>query len=476
MGKTLFSPSFTSPVYPLRPATGHGVSQTSVIDFAPLQPSPQALIRLNIIPRDQHCISRKNISDSALKVMSRLRNKGHQAYLVGGAVRDLLLGGQPKDFDVATDATPEDVHALFRNSRIIGRRFRIVHVRFGREIIEVTTFRGHHDNDAAPSTENGGNHSRQSSSGLLLRDNVYGTLEEDAVRRDLTVNALYYDSGKFEVFDHVHGLEDLERRTIRIIGEPAVRFTEDPVRMLRVLRFAAKLDFTIDPDTAHAIPGCAHLLGEIPAARLFDEFLKLFLGGYAAATLDKLIEYKLLQYLFPDTSACLQRDATAQALVRAAMGNTDLRIAQDKPVTPAFILAALLWPVVQKAAQHLQHRGDPPMVAMHSAAQQTIGDAARHISIPRRFSQPMREIWEFQLRLQRRQGRKAAELVDHRRFRAAYDFLLLREQAGEETDNLGEWWTEFQELPMEQRLEQAAAGQGKQGGRRTRTRRNNPEA
>jgi poly(A) polymerase len=390
-------------------------------------------------------------------------------------VRDLLLDGHPKDFDVATDATPEAVHALFRNSRIIGRRFRIVHVRFGREIIEVTTFRGHHDNDAEPGTENGGNHSRQSSSGLLLRDNVYGTLTEDAVRRDLTVNALYYDSGKFEVFDHVHGLEDLKRRTICIIGEPRVRFTEDPVRMLRVLRFAAKLDFGIDPDTAHAIPDCAHLLAEIPAARLFDEFLKLFLAGYASATLDKLIKYKLLQYLFPDTSQCLQRDATALSLVRAAMGNTDLRIAQDKPVTPAFILAALLWPVVQKAAQHLQHRGDPPMVAMHSAAQQTIGGAARHISIPRRFSQPMREIWEFQLRLQRRQGRKAAELVDHRRFRAAYDFLLLREQAGEDTGNLGAWWTEFQELPLEQRLEQASAGKGKQGGHRTRTRRNNPE-
>ena len=429
---------------------------------------------MNVIPRDQHCISRKNISDSALKVMSRLRNKGYQAYLVGGAVRDLLLNGHPKDFDIATDATPEDVNGLFRNSRIIGRRFRIVHVRFGREIIEVTTFRGHHDNDAPPSAEHGGNHSRQSASGLLLRDNVYGTLEEDAVRRDLTVNALYYDSGKFEVFDHVHGLEDLKRRSICIIGDPRVRYTEDPVRMLRVVRFAAKLDFSIEQHTARAIPGCAHLLGEIPAARLFDEFLKLFLAGYAAATLDKLIEYNLLQYLFPDTSACLHRDAAALPLLQAAMGNTDQRIAQGKPVTPAFILAALLWPVASKLAAHKQNHGDPAMVAMHSAAQQTIGDAAKHISIPRRFSQPMREIWEFQLRLQRRQGRKAAELVDHRRFRAAYDFLLLREQAGEDIGDLGDWWTQFQELPLEQRLEQVASGKGNQGGRRTRTRRANP--
>ncbi len=431
---------------------------------------------MKIIPRDQHCISRKNISDGALKVMSRLRGSGHQAYLVGGAVRDLLLGGHPKDFDIATDATPETVHALFRNSRIIGRRFRIVHVRFGREIIEVTTFRGHHDNDAEPTSESGGNHSRQSASGLLLRDNVYGTLEEDAARRDLTVNALYYDSGSFEVFDHVHGLQDLERRSICIIGEPAVRFTEDPVRMLRVLRFAAKLQFGIDPHTARAIPGCAHLLAEIPAARLFDEFLKLFLAGYAAATLEQLLTHDLLRYLFPHSDEQMHRHPTALALVRAAMVSTDQRIAQDKPVTPAFILAALLWPEVQHQAQLLQERGDPPIPAMHSAAQQAIAEAAHNIAIPRRFSQPMREIWEFQLRLQNRRGRKAAELVDHRRFRAAYDFLLLREQAGEDTGDLGSWWTEFQQLPMEQRLQQAALEKGPQGGRRSRGRRASKQA
>ena len=429
---------------------------------------------MKIIPRDQHTISRKNISDGALKVMARLHGSGHQAYLVGGAVRDLLLGGHPKDFDIATDATPETVHALFRNSRIIGRRFRIVHVRFGREIIEVTTFRGHHDNDLEPSSESGGNHSRQSASGLLLRDNVYGTLEEDAVRRDLTVNALYYDSGTFEVFDHVHGLKDLERRSICIIGEPAVRFTEDPVRMLRVLRFAAKLEFKIDTHTARAIPGCAHLLAEIPAARLFDEFLKLFLSGYAAATFDMLIRHKLMLYLFPDSYAEILRHAVAHALVRAAMASTDQRIAQDKPVTPAFILAALLWPVVQREALRLRERGDPPLAAMHSAAQEAVSEAARNIAIPKRFSQPMREIWEFQLRLENRRGRKAAELVEHRRFRAAYDFLLLREQAGEDTGDLGSWWTEFQQLPMEQRLAQAAQEKGPGGGgRRSRRRSSN---
>lgn len=426
---------------------------------------------MKVIPRDQHCISRKNISDSALKVMSRLRSQGHQAYLVGGAVRDLLLGGHPKDFDIATDATPEEVHGLFRNSRIIGRRFRIVHVRFGREIIEVTTFRGHHESGDEASPATGGNHSRQSDKGLLLRDNVYGTLEEDAVRRDLTVNALYYDAGKFEVFDHVHGLQDLQNRQVCVIGEPEVRYREDPVRMLRAVRFAAKLDFDIEKKTANAIPTCAHLLREIPAARLFDEFLKLFLSGYGAATLEQLLKYDLLQYLFDETSHLIHQEPRSLALVRAAMANTDKRIAEDKPVTPAFILAALLWPVASRGASELEGRGDSPMVAIHSAAQQTIAEASTQLSIPRRFSQPMREIWEFQLRLERRQGKKAAELVEHRRFRAAYDFLLLREQAGEETEGLGAWWTEFQTLNMDQRIEQAANAPGGKSGRRRRPRR-----
>ena len=429
---------------------------------------------MKVIPRDQHCISRKHISDSALKVMARLRGQGHQAYLVGGAVRDLLLGGHPKDFDIATDATPEEVHGLFRNSRIIGRRFRIVHVRFGREIIEVTTFRGHHDNGDDQAAPGSGSHARRSASGLLLRDNVYGTLEEDAVRRDLTVNALYYDAGTFEVFDHVHGMEDLQRRSICIIGEPEERFREDPVRMLRVVRFAAKLGFDIDHKTAQAIPKCARLLHEIPAARLFDEFLKLFLSGYGASTLEQLLRHDLLQYLFPETSELLLRDDQALALVRAAMANTDQRIAEDKPVTPAFILAALLWPVASRLAVQLEHGGDPSMVAMHSAAQQTIAEATRRISIPRRFSQPMREIWECQLRLQRRQGKKAAELVEHRRFRAAYDFLLLREQAGEDMGGLGQWWTEFQALNPVERVEQAQPDGERRGRRRPRRRRRKP--
>lgn len=397
--------------------------------------------------------------------MSRLRASDYQAYLVGGAVRDLLLGGHPKDFDVATDATPEQVYALFRNSRIIGRRFRIVHVRFGREIIEVTTFRGHHDNDEA------GKSARQSSSGLLLRDNVFGTLEEDAVRRDLTVNALYYDSKTFAVFDHVNGIEDLERRHIRIIGEPGQRFTEDPVRMLRVMRFAAKLDFSIDNETAAAVPECAHLLTEIPAARLFDEFLKLFLAGNAEATLQLLQRFDLLPYLFPESAPLLARDPVAWQLVEGAMCSTDARVAEDKPVTPAFLLAALLWPVVTDIARGLRDRGEAHLAAVHSAAQQTIAQAGRHLSVPRRFSLPMRDIWELQPRLERHGGRKAAELVQHKRFRAAYDFLLLREAAGEIEAGAGAWWTEFQTLPENQQQQTAQEQPGRTRRKRSRRRR-----
>jgi poly(A) polymerase len=421
---------------------------------------------LNVIPRDQHCISRKNISVSALKVMSRLRDHDFQAFLVGGAVRDLLLGGHPKDFDIATDATPEEVHALFRNSRIIGRRFRIVHVRFGREIIEVTTFRGHHDDG-----DSGGTHARRSSKGLLLRDNVFGSLEEDAWRRDLTVNALYYTTEDFAVLDHVDGLSDLEAGLVRIIGDPEQRYREDPVRMLRVVRFAAKLDFKVEHRTASAIATCAALLREVPPARLFDEFLKLFLAGYAHKTLRLLREYRLLELLFPVTAHPVYREPVATALLDAAMANTDTRIREDKPVTPAFILAAILWPDVKRQADQLRDHGEPPMVAMHNAAQSVISDTVATVAIPRRFSQPMREIWEFQLRLERRQGKKAAELVEHRRFRAAYDFLLLREQAGEDCGGLGQFWTEMQELSPGDRLQETGNREERprrRGGRRRR--------
>ncbi len=393
------------------------------------------------IPRDSHSVSRKFISDNALKVMSRLRSQGYQAYLVGGAVRDLLLGGHPKDFDVATDATPERVHSLFRNSRIIGRRFRIVHVRFGREIIEVTTFRGHHDEEP----DNNSRHAKQSDDGVLLRDNVYGSLEDDALRRDFTVNALYYSSEDFSVFDYADGLGDLDKRQIRMIGDPERRYREDPVRMLRAVRFAAKLDFAIEEETAAPIPELAYMLEAIPAARLFDEMLKLFMNGYAEATFDLLLKYDLLEHLFPATATALEEMEYAENLIRAAMASTDRRIAEEKPVTPAFILAALLWPPTIQLSRQIEGEGLAPMEAMREASQTIIGEQVHLIAIPRRFSTPMREIWEFQLRLLKRKGKGVRGLVAHRRFRAAYDFLLLREESGEDLDGLGAFWTELQE-------------------------------
>jgi len=396
---------------------------------------------LKVIPRDQHCVSRKDISPNALKVMARLREHDHQAYLVGGAVRDLLLRGHPKDFDVATEATPEEVHALFRNSRIIGRRFKIVHVRFGREIIEVTTFRGHHESDGKPGSQG----AKQSHRGLLLRDNVYGTLEEDAVRRDLTVNALYYDSGSFEVFDQVGGLEDLKARQIRVIGDPDKRYREDPVRMLRTVRFAAKLDFAVETGSRKPIQNLGKLLDDIPAARLFDEFGKLFLTGNAQATLKLLREYQMFEHLFPDSARLADGNAFYASLLDAAMANTDDRIRADKPVTPAFILAAILWPALCERREQLERQGEKSFPALHSAGQEVTAQACQRIAIPRRFSMPMREIWEFQPKLKKTEGRRVVELMSQRRFRAAYDFLLLREQAGEDCGGLGEIWTRLQE-------------------------------
>ena len=396
---------------------------------------------MKVIPRDQHDISRRDISPNALKVMARLREHRHQAYLVGGAVRDLLLGGHPKDFDVATDATPEDLRALFRNSRIIGRRFKIVHVRFGREIIEVTTFRGHHDSGGAADSQR----ARRSDRGLLLRDNVYGTLEEDAVRRDLTVNALYYDSGGFAVFDHVGGLGDLKARQIRVIGDAEQRYREDPVRMLRAIRFAAKLDFSIERHSREPITDLARLLGDIPGARLFDEFGKLFLTGKARDTLRLLRGYHLFEHLFPDSERLAAAEPRYERLLDIAMDNTDQRIGLGKPVTPAFILAAILWPAVCERREQLERRGEKPVPALHGAGQEIVAEACQRIAIPRRFSLPMREIWQWQLRLADTRDRHAVELMSQRRFRAAYDFLLLREQAGEDCQGLGAVWSRLQE-------------------------------
>ncbi len=411
--------------------------------FTPIDAATAKLpLAPTIIPRDEHSISRKYISDGALKVMSRLRAAGFQGFLVGGSVRDLLLGKRPKDFDIATDARPEQVRELFRNSRIIGRRFKIVHVRFGPEIIEVTTFRGRHsapdDEDAAPQAQ-----SARSESGMLLRDNVYGSLEEDAERRDFTVNALYYTSENFALYDFANGLADLKSRTIRIIGDAETRYREDPVRMLRAVRFAAKLNFTIEPNTAAPIHRLADSLRDVSPARMFDEILKLLMAGAGADTLALMQEFGLFQTLFPDTAQALEDDPNCEQLLRLALRNTDQRIQQQKPVTPAFLYAALLWPALQRRFNYLQNEGVPESLAIQQAATSVIERQLQTIAIPKRFSLPMREIWEIQWRLPRRSPQRVANLLENPRLRAGYDFLLLREEAGEILDGLGDWWTEF---------------------------------
>lgn len=395
---------------------------------------------LQTVTRDHHRISRKDISPNALKVLYRLQNAGYEGYLVGGCVRDLELGLKPKDFDVATDATPEQVRKLFSNSRLIGRRFKIVHVTFGREIIEVTTFRGR-AGDAGPGEQ------KQSNEGLLLRDNVYGSLEEDAERRDFTVNALYYTPKDFSLRVYGSGLQDLDNRTLRIIGDPHTRYREDPVRMMRALRFAAKLDFDIEPRTSKPIAELAPLLSHVAPARLFDEVIKMLMSGQGLATWRLMREYGLVEPLLPATHAALARnsDRPYNGFIEQALINTDDRINRGRPVTPAFLYAALLWPAVREDAEHRIDMGSPEVPAWQQAMAQVVADQVRSITIPKRFSLPMKDIWELQLRLPKRTPKRAEQTAAHPRFRAGYDFLLVRERSGEQPGNLGRWWTDYQE-------------------------------
>ncbi|WP_101759150.1 polynucleotide adenylyltransferase PcnB [Oceanicoccus sp. KOV_DT_Chl] len=423
----------------------------------------------HIIPRDKHNISRKHISDAALKVMTTLHKAGFAGFLVGGGVRDLLLGQRPKDFDVATDATPEQVRNLFRGARIIGRRFKIVHVRFGREVIEVTTFRGSHQapEENTKGKRPGNQQSARSKDGMLLRDNVFGTVEEDAIRRDFTINALYYSNADFAVYDYTNGVQDLHDRVIRIIGDAATRYREDPVRMLRAVRFAGKLNFDIETDTAAPLKQLASSLADISAARMFDEVLKLFMSGQAVATYELMQQHGLFEPLFPQTQASL-KDPSAHTLIMQALQNTDKRIQQGKPVTPAFIFAALLWPPVKQRQQQLISEGMPAVPAMHQAAQEVASRQQQLTAVPKRFGMPMREIWELQLRLPNRGGRKAEQLFENRRFRAAYDFMILREQAGEDTGDVVQWWTDYQNRSPDQREAMSKAVQNPSGKRRSR--------
>jgi len=400
--------------------------------------SPTRSVSPRMLSRDQHSISRKHINSNALKVLYRLHKGGYQAHLVGGGVRDLLLGRQPKDFDVATDATPEQVRELFRNCRLIGRRFRLAHVVFGRDVVEVATFRADHQD---VDDDDGADVVRQDD-GRILRDNVFGTIEEDAFRRDFTVNALYYDISRFAVLDYTGALADLDARRLRLIGDPAARYREDPVRMLRAARFAAKLGFEVDPDTAAPVAECGPLLRDIPPSRLFDEVLKLFITGHAQASLEHLLRLDLLQYLFPGADAALKAgDAGFTALLERALDNTDRRLAVDKPVTPAFLFAVFLWPVALARASELRDTEDEsPVMAMQRAASEAADAQQAYTALPKRFAGPMREIWVLQPKLERSRGKRAQRLLSHPRLRAAWDFLCLRRDAGEALGETCDWW------------------------------------
>ena len=362
---------------------------------------------------------------------------------MGGGVRDLLLGREPKDFDIATGASPDEVYQLFRNCRLVGRRFRLAHILFGREVIEVATFRAQVTDGDEPVGDRA-----IEVGGRILRDNVYGGLEEDAWRRDFTINALYYGIENFSVIDYTGGMEDIEAGVLRIIGDPEQRYREDPVRMLRAVRFAAKIGFRIDSASEDIIYELGHLLEDIPAARLFDEVLKLFVGGYAVQTFELLRHYRLFEYLFPQTEVSLaeEEEGFPHVFVLKALANTDLRIAQGKPVTPAFLYAALLWEPLRIAMRPYLDQGDNEQQAMTKAARQVLDQQVQSTSLPRRFSTPLQEIWALQIRLSKRAGKRAYRLFEHPRFRAAYDFLLLRAEAGEAEQELCGWWTDFQEV------------------------------
>ncbi len=421
-----------------------------------------------VIPRPEHNISRANISPNAVRVLYRLREAGYRACLVGGGVRDLLLGREPKDFDVATDARPEQVYKLFRNCRLIGRRFRLAHVQFGQEIVEVATFRAcgrDSEDDDGPSVE-------RAADGRILSDNVYGNIEDDAWRRDFTINALYYDIDHFVVLDYVGGMTDLKAGLIRLIGDPAQHYHEDPVRLLRAVRFAAKLGFRLDPATETPLHRLGHLLEKIPSARLFDEVLKLFLGGCAIQTFELLRHYRLFGWLFPATERCLnhQQHHYPKTLLVRALASTDSRLAENKPVHPAFLFAALLWEPLREQIRHLEANGLDEHEALREAAERVVQAQIRHTALPRRYSLPMREIWELQQRLTVTTGKRPLRLLDHPRFRAGYDFLLLRAEADEQAAELAGWWTRLLALDAAGRAQatQPATGTGKGKPRRRR--------
>jgi poly(A) polymerase len=387
--------------------------------------------------RDKHGIARTSISHGALKVCEILRAHDYSAYIVGGAVRDLLLGVKPKDYDVVTDAHPEEIHRLFRRSHLIGRRFKLVHVLFGQETVEVSTFRAGEGGEA-------------DATGRLLRDNVYGTRVQDAARRDFTANALYYDPHDETVLDYHGGFADVRKKTMRIIGDPSLRFREDPVRMLRAVRFAAKLGFSIDAKTRAPIRELADLLENVPSARLFEEMLKLLLSGHSAACLAQLRKEGLHHGLLPLLDVIVEQPV-GERFLRLALEQTDTRIQTGKSVSPAFLFAALLWHEVLLAWKTNQEKETRAIPALYLAMDQVLDAQTDKLSIPRRLTTTMKEIWALQPRLEQRSGKRALVLLTHPRFRAGYDFMLLRAESGEVEMELANWWTRFQDAEMEER-------------------------
>jgi poly(A) polymerase len=418
-----------------------------------------------IVPRPAHNVSRAEISKSALKVLYRLHNSGFQAFLVGGGVRDALLDLHPKDFDIATDAHPEEIKALFGNCRLIGRRFRLAHVRFGREVIEVATFRAAADGNGKHADTAHDHHGR------ILRDNVYGSIEEDVWRRDFTCNALYYNIADFSIWDYVGGLEDIKKHRLVLIGDARKRLREDPVRMLRAVRFG----FDIDSKTVEAMSELTGLLANVPTARLFDEFLKLFQAGHAEKTFALLRKHDLFGQLFRETNDELDKDEDFLKFVNAALVNTDKRVAADKSVTPMFLIAVFLWAPIRRQAEQMRLKekmSEAQSLAL--AAYSISGLQQSRISIPRRFTAPMREMLALQPKFLVMKGKRALKLLEHRRFRAAYDFMLMRVRSGELGDEVGRFWTDVQKQDAEQRAQSfqiAPRPGGKKRRRRPRRRR-----
>jgi poly(A) polymerase len=398
--------------------------------------------RPTIYPKEKHGIRREDISKCARRTCEELQRAGHTAFVVGGAVRDLLLGYRPKDFDVATSATPEEVRSIFRRSRIIGRRFQIVHVLCGQEIVETSTYRAHFTRE--PDAEHTDEHGR------MLSDNVFGTQAEDAMRRDFTVNALFYDPVKEEVWDYVHGLRDLKNRKLVMIGDPETRYREDPVRMLRAARLAAKLDLAIEPKTRAPIKQLRHLLSNVPQARLFEEILKLLLSGNAVECVRLLRELELHHGLLPLLDTALE-DPETGPFAMAALRATDERLADDKPVSPAFLLAALLWGQVEKNLKRFESDGQATVPALHSAMHEALDVQRDTLAIPRRFDATMKELWLMQPRFLQRGGHRPFRLLEHPRFRAAYDFFALRAAAGNAPVHVAEWWERFQDASPDER-------------------------